>query len=55
MTRAFHADQQGAATVEWVMLLVAFGLPMMILFRILLGIMAEHYGMISFLENMPLP
>jgi len=50
-----NADEAGQATVEYVLLLVAFGLPMMYVFAVLLALMSEHYGMVTFLETLPFP
>jgi Flp pilus assembly pilin Flp len=51
----FHADQRGQAAVEWVLVLVAFGLPMVVVFAKLLDVLVEHYRMITFLETLPFP
>ena len=48
-------DEAGQATVEYVLLLVAFGLPMVYVFGMLLGLMSEYYGMVTFLETLPFP
>jgi hypothetical protein len=48
-------DQRGQATLEWVMLMVAFGLPLVYIVIKLLGILAEHYKMVTFLETLPFP
>jgi len=53
--RKLGADQAGQATLEWVMLLAAFGLPMTYVFFKLLGILTEHYRMVTFLETLPFP
>lgn len=50
-----HADQRGQAAVEWVLVLVAFGLPMVVVFAKLLDVLVEHYRMITFLETLPFP
>jgi len=50
-----HRDQRGQASVEWVMLMVAFGLPMVWVFARLLEVLAEYYRMITFLETLPFP
>lgn len=51
----FDADQLGQAKVEWVLLLVAFGLPMVAIFAKLVEVLVEHYRMITFLETLPFP
>lgn len=48
-------DQRGQATVEWVLLLVGFGLPMFWVFGRLLEVLVEYYRMITFLELLPFP
>jgi len=54
--RQIHADQSGAATIEWVILLVGFGLPLAaIVFPLLVKLMAENYKMVVFLETLPFP
>lgn len=53
--RCLDADQNGAASIEWTLLVVAFGIPMVAVFRMLLALMSEYYGMITFLETLPLP
>jgi len=45
----------GQASIEYVLLLVAFGLPTILLFRLLLRVMAQVYGALTFLETLPLP
>lgn len=53
--RRFWADQGGTTTVEWALLLVGFGLPMVAVFRLMLAVLAEIYMMVTFLETLPLP
>jgi len=48
-------DQAGQTTVEYALLLAVFGLPMFVVFAWLLEITAGYYGMVSFLETLPLP
>jgi len=52
---SLHTDEAGQATVEYVLLLAAFGLPMMYVFAVLLALMSEYYGMVTFLETLPFP
>lgn len=49
------SDQRGQTTVEWILLLAVIGLPMVWVFRMALGILAEHYRMVQFVETMPFP
>ncbi len=53
--RRLHADQRGQATLEWVMLLVAVGIPSVLVFRYLLYALAACYQMVTFLETLPFP
>ena len=51
-----HGDAQcGQVTVEYTLLLAAFGIPMLYVFRMLLSVLAEYYGMVTFLETLPMP
>ncbi len=54
-TRAFRRDQAGQTTVEWTLLLAAFGIPMIYAFKVLLDVLSEHYRAITFLETLPFP
>ena len=47
--------QAGQTAVEYALLLAAFGLPMIFVFRWLLGALAHYYGMVTFLETLPFP
>ena len=51
----FQADQRGQMTVEWSLLIAAFGLPMIVLFGILLATLAEHYRMLTLVLSLPFP
>lgn len=51
----FSGDIRGAVTVEWALLLAAFGLPMMILFRVMLYYLTGYYQCITCLVSLPLP
>ena len=53
--RRLAGDDTGQATVEYVLILAAFGLPMVTVFGILLKLMSEYYGMVTFLETLPFP
>jgi Flp pilus assembly pilin Flp len=48
-------DEQGAATVEWTLLVGAFGLPMFWVFGRLLDLLQAHYGLATFIETLPFP
>ena len=49
------ADQDGQMTVEWSLLIAAFGLPMIYLFSVLLATLAEHYRMLTLVLTLPFP
>jgi Flp pilus assembly pilin Flp len=53
--RRLHADQQGETIIEWTLLLVAFGIPIIAVFAVLLAALVEHYRMVSFLVTLPFP
>ena len=53
--RRLACYQRGQATLEWVILLFAFGLPLTYIVIKLLGILSEHYRMVTFLETLPFP
>ena len=48
-------DETGQTTIEWALLLVAFVLPMIYVFRLLLAVLGKHYEMVTFLETLPFP
>jgi len=48
-------DSTGQTSIEWALLLLGFGLPMVYIFAMLLSILAEHYRMTSFIETLPFP
>lgn len=51
--RSLHGDQAGQTTIEWTLVLVAFGLPMFYVFGHLLGALAEYYRMMTFMVTLP--
>ncbi len=53
--RSLWSDEQGQISVEWVLLLLFVALPLYGIFRLVLGILQEHYGMVQFIETMPFP
>ncbi len=48
-------DQSGQTTIEWVLLLGAFGIPMVYMMVLLLATLSEHYRMVTFIQTLPLP
>ena len=53
--RKILRDQRGQVTIEYTLVLVAFGLPMATIFIWLLGVLSEYYRMVTFLETLPFP
>ena len=49
------ADESGQTTIEYALLLAAVVLPLMVVFRMLLGILATLYEMIVFMIGLPFP
>jgi ABC-type sugar transport system permease subunit len=47
--------QAGEATIEWTLLLVVFGLPMVYVIGLLLSALVEHWRFVTFLETLPFP
>jgi Flp pilus assembly pilin Flp len=52
---ALRDDQAGQTMVEYALLLAVFGLPMFFVFARLLEVLAAYFGMISFMQTLPLP
>lgn len=52
---AFCRDQAGQVTVEWTLLIVAFGIPMIWLFWLMLTTLVEYYRMIVCILSLPFP
>lgn len=53
--RRLAGDETGQVTIEYVLLLAVFGVPMMYVFGVLLSLMSKYYGMVIFLESLPFP
>jgi len=53
--RRLAARQDGQANLEYVLVLCAFGLPLIAVFSMLLATLAEHYRRIAFFEALPFP
>jgi hypothetical protein len=47
--------QAGQVILEYTLLLATIGIPMIYLARLLLGILAAQYAMVTCLETLPLP
>jgi len=50
-----HRDQAGQTSLEWVMVLVAFGIPLITLFKLASDALAAHYSRITFFQSLPFP
>ncbi|MCY2930713.1 MAG: hypothetical protein NTV86_14685 [Planctomycetota bacterium] len=50
-----HADQAGQASLEWVLLVSVFGLPLAWFAFQGLFALAAHYRMVTFVDTLPLP
>lgn len=53
--RRLIRDERGAVSLEWSLLLAAFGIPMLAIFTLMLATLAEHYRMMSFVLSLPYP
>ena len=53
--RDIHGDRTGQSMIEWVLLLVGIGIPLIYVFGLLLDALAELYKMVSFIVTLPFP
>jgi len=53
--RDLHGDRTGQTTIEWALLLVGIGIPLIYVFGLLLDVLAELYKMVSFIVTLPFP
>lgn len=53
--KTIAADQSGATTLEWTLLLAAIGIPSYFIIRMLLLIVADTYRMNTALNALPFP
>jgi Flp pilus assembly pilin Flp len=53
--QAIGTDQCGQTTVEWSLLLAAFGLPMIYVLAMLLATLAGHYRTLTCVLTLPMP
>ena len=51
--REFYDDQTGQTTIEWTLLVVVFGLPMIYLINLLLNWLTEYYAFLTCLISLP--
>lgn len=49
------ADEQGAMTLEWALLLAAIALPAYVIFIMMLNTLVEYYRMMTTLNALPFP
>lgn len=53
--KRLHRDQQGQASLEWVLLVAVVGLPLAWFSIYGLLVMAAHYRMVTFVDTLPFP
>ena len=53
--RELHDDQTGQATVEYMLILIGFIIPLIYFLDLLLDVLIVHYRTVSFLETLPFP
>ncbi len=50
-----HADESGATTLEWALLLAAVALPSYWTIRMALHLLTDHYRMMTMINSLPFP
>ena len=53
--RDIHSDQTGQATIEYMLILLAFVIPLIYFLNLLLDVLVVHYRTVTFLETLPFP
>ena len=53
--RRLVADDRGATTLEWALLMAAIAIPTYWTFRIALAMIVDYYTMMTLLNNLPFP
>lgn len=53
--RRLARDQRGQVTVEWTLLIAAFGIPMIWVFAMMLATLSGQFRMITTLLSLPFP
>jgi len=53
--REILTDETGQATVEYMLLLLAFVIPTIVVLNLLLDVLVMHYRTVTFLETLPFP
>ncbi len=51
--KGFHADQLGLVTLEHVLIMAAFVLPMYLVMRLMLQRLGEYFGQLMFFGSLP--
>lgn len=53
--RDIHNDQAGQASIEYMLVLLAFIIPLVYFLDLLLDVLVVHYRTVTFLETLPFP
>ena len=53
--REILADETGQATIEYMLLILAFVVPSILVFNMLLDVLVMHYRTVTFLQTLPFP
>ena len=53
--RPLRGGEEGASTVEYMLLIALVGVPSLVVFRMLLSLLTEYYRMVVFIETLPMP
>ena len=53
--RDINDDEAGQATVEYMLILLAFIIPLIYVLNLLLDVLVVHYRTVTFLETLPFP
>ena len=51
----FIRDERGATMLEWCLLLAFIAIPVWVMIRFGLAILAAHYGLVTTMNQMPFP
>lgn len=53
--REIHDDEAGQATIEYMLILLGFIIPLIYFLNLLLDVLIVHYRTVTFLETLPFP
>ena len=53
--REILTDETGQATVEFMLLILAVVIPMIVVLNMLMDVLVWHYRTVTFLETLPFP